>query len=102
MTDWDRIVEEIQRAMGSLDKVNEAREALRKEVTPENVDAFKEQMRELRKNLCEADYIFKHEFDFSVGEIIDMYTRIRGENIPHRESHHFRGTIAEKETITKP
>ena len=102
MTDWDRIVEEIQSAMGSLDKVNEAREALREEVTPENVDTFKEQMRELRKNLCEAEYIFKHEFDFSVDEIIDLYTKIRGKDVPHRELQHFRGTISGKEALTKP
>ena len=103
MTDWDRIREEIQRAMTALDKAKDAREALRNGVTPATIDTFKDQMRELRKNLCEADDIFKHEFDFSIDELVDMYTKISGgKPAPHRTSPRFRGKIGKKKILTKP
>jgi uncharacterized protein YaaR (DUF327 family) len=76
MTDWERITEQIQRAMQVLDKAHEAGENLRENTTPEAVDAFKEQLSELYEHLRTMEYIWEHQYNYSMDELSDVLSQM--------------------------
>lgn len=91
MTDWELITEQIQNAMRSVDKASEAGENLRNETTPQNVDAFTEQLNELCDHLSTMKQILEHESGFSMDELADALSKLlSGEAAPYRTTKRYK------------
>lgn len=71
MTDWDLMVERIQRAMQALDKAHEAKETLQETVNGETLAHFQARMKELEEHLRLMKQILDHEDTYSLDEIAD-------------------------------
>jgi uncharacterized protein YaaR (DUF327 family) len=91
MTDWELITEQIQNAMRAVDKASEAGENLRNETTPQNVDAFTEQLNELCDHLITMKQILEHESGFSMDELADVLSKLlSGEPAPYRTTKRYK------------
>ena len=75
MTDWDRIIGEIDQAMQAVDKAHQAGDALRNHVTPVAVDTFKEELSSLHAHLESLKRILDHESGFSMDELTDVLSQ---------------------------
>lgn len=75
MTDWDLMVEYIQRAMDAVDKAHEATTELRENVTPETFDQFREQMDVLSEHLSQLQNVLDHQEAFALDEIADWLSQ---------------------------
>lgn len=75
MTDWDLMVEYIQRAMDALDKANEAKNDLRQNVTPATFDRFREQMNELSEHLANLQMVLNNQEAFALDEVADWLSQ---------------------------
>jgi hypothetical protein len=75
MTDWDLMVEYIQRAMDALDKANEAKNELRENVTPETLDEFRAQMDDLVEHLTNLQTVLDNQEAFVLDEAADWLSR---------------------------
>lgn len=75
MTDWDLMVEYIQRAMDAVDKAHEATNDLRQEVTPETLDEFREQMTELSEHLGKLQTVLNNQEAFALDEMADWLSK---------------------------
>lgn len=71
MTDWDLMVETIQRAMEAVDKAHEAASELRENVTPKTFDHFREQMDELCEHLTLLQTVLENQEAFALDEVAD-------------------------------
>jgi hypothetical protein len=78
MTDWDRIIEEIDQAMRAVDKARQAGDALRNNVTPVAVDNFTEEISTLHAHLESLKRILDHESGFSMDELTDVLSQFFG------------------------
>lgn len=76
MTDWDRIVENIQNAMQAVDQAHEASEKLRKHVTPDTFDEFKAHMQELCEHLGAMKNAMEHSSDYTMDELVDVLSQM--------------------------
>jgi hypothetical protein len=91
MTDWERIIGEIQRAMEALDSAHAVGENLRENPTPDTVDAFKERLSALYQELDTIKYIWEHEFDFSIDELSDVLSQMAsGQPAAYRHSPRYK------------
>lgn len=75
MTDWDLMVEYIQRAMDAVDKAHKATTELRENVTPETFDQFREQMDVLSEHLSQLQNVLDHQEAFALDEIADWLSQ---------------------------
>lgn len=75
MTDWDLMVEYIQRAMDALDKAHEAKNELRENVTPETLDEFRAQMDDLVEHLTNLQTVLNNQEAFVLDEAADWLSR---------------------------
>lgn len=75
MTDWDLMVEYIQRAMDAVDKAHKATTELRANVTPETFDQFREQMDVLSEHLSQLQNVLDHQEAFALDEIADWLSQ---------------------------
>jgi len=75
MTDWDLMVEYIQRAMNALDKANEAKDQLRENVTSETFDEFRGQMDELIEHLTKLQNVLDNQEAFALDEMADWLSK---------------------------
>jgi hypothetical protein len=75
MTDWDLMVEYIQRAMDALDKAHEAKNELREKVTPEAIDQFRAQTDELIEHLTKLQSVLDNQEAFALDEMADWLSR---------------------------
>lgn len=71
MTDWDLMVESIQRAMEAVDEAHEASNELRENVTPETFDQFRAKMDELTKELTQLQTVLENQEAFALDEMAD-------------------------------
>jgi uncharacterized coiled-coil DUF342 family protein len=75
MTDWDLMVEYIQRAMEAVDKAHEASNELREKVTPETLDQFREKMDELTEELTQLQTVLNNQEAFALDEMADWLSQ---------------------------
>lgn len=75
MTDWDLMVEYIQRAMDALDKAHEAKNELRENLTPETFDGFRAQMDELIEHLTTLQNVLDNQEAFALDEMADWLSK---------------------------
>ena len=75
MTDWDLMVEYIQRAMDAVDKAHEATSELREKVTPETFDEFREQMENLVEHLTDLQNVLENQEAFALDEVADWLSK---------------------------
>lgn len=75
MTDWELMVEYIQRAMEAVDKAHEATENLRESATPERFDEFRSQMDELTEHLTKLQTVLDNQEAFALDEMADWLSR---------------------------
>ena len=75
MTDWDLMVEYIQRAMDALDKAHEAKNELRENVNPETFDEFRAQMEELSEHLTKLQTVLDNQEAFALDEMADWLSK---------------------------
>jgi hypothetical protein len=75
MTDWDLMVEYIERAMDAVDKAHEATEELRERVTPETFDQFRVQMDELTEHLTKLQNVLNNQEAFALDEVADWLSK---------------------------
>jgi hypothetical protein len=75
MTDWDLMVEYIQRAIESLDKAHEATSELKENVTPETFDQFREEMNELAEHLSQLQTVLNNQQAFAADELTDWLSK---------------------------
>lgn len=76
MTDWDLIVENIQKAMQAVDQAHEASQNLRNEVTPETFDEFKAHMQELCDHLSALKNAMEHSSTYTMDELVDVLSQM--------------------------
>lgn len=87
MTDWELMVESIQRAMTAVDKAHETTSELRKGITPERLDQFQQQMRELTEHLTRLQTVLNNQEAFALDELADWLSRAFSENpSPYRRT----------------
>jgi methyl coenzyme M reductase alpha subunit len=75
MTDWDLMVEYIQRAMDSVDRAHKVTNDLREKVTPETIDQFREQMNELIEHLTRLQTVLDNQEAFALDEMADWLSK---------------------------
>ncbi len=75
MTDWDLMVEYIQRAMDAVDKAHEVTSELRENVTPEVFDEFRGQMDELIEHLTQLQTVLDNQEAFALDEMADWLSK---------------------------
>lgn len=75
MTDWDLMIESIQRAMQAVDKAHEASNELRQKATPETLDQFRVQIAELTKHLSELQTVLDNQEAFALDEMADWLSQ---------------------------
>jgi len=75
MTDWDLMVEYIQRAMDALDKAQEAKNGLREKATPEAFDAFRSEMDALIEELANLQNVLDNQEAFALDEMADWLSK---------------------------
>jgi hypothetical protein len=89
MTDWDRIVEQIQNAMQAVDQAHEAGENLRNHTTPETLDEFKAQMEELCEHLSALKTVMEHSTAYAMDELVDVLSQMySGKPAAYRRTQH--------------
>lgn len=76
MTDWDLMVENIQKAMQAIDQVHEASEDLRNHVAPDTLDEFKAHMQELCEHLSTLKNALEHSCSYMMDELVDVQSKI--------------------------
>ncbi len=72
MTDWDLMVEYIQRAMDVVEKAHQATDELRENATPETLDEFREKLNELTEHLTKLQMVLNNQEAFALDEMADM------------------------------
>ncbi|HEX2991967.1 MAG TPA: hypothetical protein VHO49_14885 [Anaerolineales bacterium] len=75
MTDWDLMVEYIQRAMEEVDKAHEATQELREKATPETIDQFQKQVTELKEHLTKLQTVLDNQEAFALDELADWLSQ---------------------------
>lgn len=75
MTDWDLMVEYIQRAMEAVDKAHEASRELRENTTSETFDQFQEKLDELTEELIELQTVLNNQEAFALDEMADWLSQ---------------------------
>ncbi|HSK66116.1 MAG TPA: hypothetical protein VK888_04245 [Anaerolineales bacterium] len=75
MTDWDLMVEYIQRAMEGVDKAHEASWELRQRVTPETIDQFQREVEELKDHLTKLQTVLDNQEAFALDELADWLSQ---------------------------
>jgi uncharacterized coiled-coil DUF342 family protein len=71
MTDWDLMVEYIQRAMDAVDKAHEVASELRENTTVETLDEFRAQIDELTEELTQLQTVLNNQEAFALDELAD-------------------------------
>ena len=71
MTDWDLMVEYIQRAMDAVDRAHEVGSELREKVTPETLDEFRMQVAELTEHLTKLQAVLNNQEAFALDQLAD-------------------------------
>ncbi len=69
MTDWERMTEEIHRAMEAVDAAQKASKALQSNVNGETLDAFQQEVRRLQEELKSLDWLMKHPGSIQMDEL---------------------------------
>jgi hypothetical protein len=80
MTDWDLMVEYIQRAIEAVDQTHEATIELRQNVTPETIDEFRIQAEKLTAYLTELQTVLDNQEAFALDELADWLSEAFTEN----------------------
>jgi uncharacterized protein YukE len=75
MTDWDLMVEYIQRAMDAVDRAHEATDELRQNATPEAFDEFRAELEKLTEHLSKLQTVLNNQEAFALDEMADMLSR---------------------------
>lgn len=75
MTDWDLMVEYIERAMEGVDKAHEATRELRENVTPETLDQFQQQVMDLKEHLTTLQTVLDNQEAFALDELADWLSQ---------------------------
>jgi hypothetical protein len=89
MTDWDLIVQYIQKAMQAVDQAHEASENLRNHVSPDTFDEFKTHMQELCEHLSALKYALEHSSTYAMDELIDVLSQMySGKPAAYRRTKH--------------
>lgn len=70
MTDWDFMVEQIHRAMQFVDQAAQASQALKRQTTAENLNAFQNEVRILQEELVDMQWAMEHPGQYSMDEVI--------------------------------
>lgn len=75
MTDWDLMVEYIQRAMEAVEKAHKATDELRENTTPETIDEFREKLNELTEHLTDLQFVLNNQEAFALDELADLLSK---------------------------
>ncbi|GAB4580576.1 MAG: hypothetical protein Fur0022_33180 [Anaerolineales bacterium] len=85
MTDWNELVENIERAMRASQQFHEAGEALIHHAHEEKVEAFAKRMEELQLELSNIYKILGPGSPVALDEIADVFSQaMRGEHVSYR------------------
>ena len=71
MTDWDLMVEYIQRAIDAVDQTHAVTLELRENVTPATFDEFRIQVEKLTSHLTDLQTVLDHQEAFALDELAD-------------------------------
>lgn len=71
MTDWDLMVEYIQRALDAVDRAHEASSDLREHATLEALDEFRLRADELTEHLTQLQTVLNNQEAFALDELAD-------------------------------
>ena len=89
MTDWDLIIENMQKAMQAMDHTHEAGENLRNHTTPETFDEFRDHMEELCSHLSALKNILEHGGTYTMDEMMDALSEMfSGKPAAYRKTQH--------------
>lgn len=75
MTDWDLMVEYVQRAMDALDKAQDAKNELRENTTADTFDEFRLKMDELIEHLTRLQTVLDNQEAFALDEMADWLSK---------------------------
>ena len=75
MSDWDLMVETIQRAMDAVDKAHDASNDLRENATPKTLDAFRLKIAELTEHLTQLQTVLDNQEAFALDEMADWLSQ---------------------------
>lgn len=81
MTDWDLMVESIQRAMDAVDQAHEASKELRENTTPETLDQFREKIAGLTEHLTQLQRVLDNQEAFALDEMADWLSQAFSGNL---------------------
>jgi DNA repair ATPase RecN len=76
MTDWNKIIENIQNAIQAVDDTQRVSEKLRTEPTVEHVDEFQQQAEELCKRLAAMGGMLEKGSEFPLEELTERLSQI--------------------------
>lgn len=75
MTDWDLITGYIRNAMQAVEKAHQVTQDLRENTTPETVDGFRQQMKELTEHLTKLQNVLDNQEAFALDEMADWLSK---------------------------
>ena len=75
MTDWDLMVEFIQRAMEAVENAHDATDELRENTTPQTLDEFREKLKELTDRLSQLQTVLNNQEAFALDELADLLSK---------------------------
>ena len=91
MTDWDLMVEYIQRAMDAVDKAHQVTSELRENATPETLDQFRIEIDKLTERLTQLQTVLDNEEAFAVDELADWLSEaFTGNRLEYRRTPRMR------------
>lgn len=75
MTDWDLMVESIQRAMEAVDQAHEASQELKENATPAAFDQFRQKLDKLTDELTQLQTVLDNQEAFALDEMADWLSQ---------------------------
>lgn len=91
MTDWNDILENIQRAMQAVDETQKIGEKLRNHTTVENIDEFHQKAEELCQRLNAMSNILKKGSSFPLDELTERLSHtFKGEPKAYRKTPRYK------------
>jgi len=87
MTDWDEIVESINRAMEAVSKAHNASQTLQQDANHNTFEVFRRRMKELEDHLQRLKRVLDNEEAFAMDELMDALSKVySGHAADHRKT----------------
>ncbi|HFC10002.1 MAG TPA: hypothetical protein ENJ54_09170 [Chloroflexi bacterium] len=85
--EWEQMAEDIRRSLEAITRAHASAEALQKEPGHHTLQAYRQELQALIKELKTLDYLVHHEIEVAVEDIGDLLNRaLVGRKAPYRHS----------------